>query len=163
MISKELIRIREAELEDCAGILRLMVQLAKFEGYVDRFAVDHSELEKRLFIQKDFSVLIAEADKSVVGILVYYYLPFTYDLTAWIYINDLFIEPHYRFLGIAKKLMKSLAKEAVNKGSSKIRCGVLSTNHFVIKFYESLGAENEQDLCLFSLQREKINKLVEMP
>ncbi len=138
------ITIRHAERRDSDELLSMMIQLAEFEGYADGFRVTKSELDKRLFDAKDFCVLIAEVDGRISGMLVYYYLPFTYDLTPWVMIKELFVKGECRSRGVAKSLMAALAKNCVEQGSQKIRWDVLSSNIKAKRFYESLGAESSE-------------------
>lgn len=72
--------IRHAQRSDIAALLSMMTALAKFEGYAEKFRVTATELEIRLFNHQDFKVLIAELAGQPLGMLVYYHLPFSYDL-----------------------------------------------------------------------------------
>ena len=137
-----------------------MLELAKFEGYADKFVVTQSDLEERLINNKDFSILVAEVDSKITGILVYYTLPFTYDLKPWLYIKELFIDADYRSLGLGKKLMHGLAIEAKKLGCTKIRWDVLSSNEAAKAFYQSLGAKLVFCL-LFNLYYHKISTLAD--
>lgn len=152
--------IRHAIHTDCDDVLKLMKQLAEFEGYADDFCVTHAELKKRLFDEQDFYVLVVEKNKRIVGILVYYYLPFTFDLKPWIYIKELYINSSARGQGFGKHLMTALAQQAKDKGVSKIRWDVLSSNDHAKNFYLSLGASHNKEWQLFSLSSENILKLV---
>ncbi len=160
VMAKNTTIIRQAELSDIDRILSLMLALAEFEGYADQFVVTKADLEQRLFTKKDFSVLVAERNQNAVAILVYYILPFTYDLKPWFYIKELFVDAEYRSEGLGKKLMIGLAKEAKKQGCSKIRWDVLSTNEPAKTFYQSLGASHDDDWALFSLSSKKISQLV---
>jgi len=152
--------IRHADPSDIDSILSLMLALAEFEGYAEQFVVTKDELKHRLFTKKDFSVLVAEHEQNTVAILVYYTLPFTYDLKPWFYIKELFVDGAYRSKGLGKKLMIGLAEEAKNQGCSKIRWDVLSTNEPAKAFYQSLGAAQDEDWALFSLSSDNISQLV---
>lgn len=145
------VTIRQAERRDSEELLSMMIQLAEFEGYADGFRVTKPELEKRLFEDKDFCVLIAEVDGRASGMLVYYYLPFTYDLRPWVMIKELFVKDECRSRGVAKRLMTALAKVCVEQGSQKIRWDVLSSNVNAKRFYESLGAESSDTWELYGM------------
>lgn len=153
------VTVRHAERRDCDELLSMMIRLAEFEGYADGFRVTKPELEKRLFDAKDFCVLIAEVDGRVSGMLVYYFLPFTYDLTPWVMIKELFVNDGYRSRGIAKSLMAALAKVCVEQGSQKIRWDVLSSNIRAKRFYESLGAELSDAWELYGMGEKAIAAL----
>jgi N-acetylglutamate synthase-like GNAT family acetyltransferase len=81
--------IRHAQRSDIAALLSMMTALAKFEGYAEKFRVTATEL----------------ADQPL-GMLVYYHLPFSYDLKPWVYMMELFVYEPMRSAGIGKKLMQ---------------------------------------------------------
>lgn len=148
--------IRQARPNDCADILSLMRKLALFEGYESEFKVTEAALQAGLFEQRTFYVLVASCDQALVGMLVYYFLPFTYDLSPWIYIKELYIENEYRSRGIGKALMKALIEICRENGGTKIRWDVLEDNHSARNFYFSLGARCDRQWELFSLGRNNI-------
>ena len=151
--------IRPAQRPDSAGILNLMVKLAEFEGYINQFRITQLTLVERLFITKDIHVLVAERNDQVIGILVYYFLPFTYDNSPWMYIKELYVEKDYRSENVGKMLMQQLAKVANQKGTTKIRWDVLATNNKAKSFYRSIGAQAEANWELYSLNTESIHHL----
>lgn len=155
------IDVREAQPKDLTELLELMIRLADFESYRDKFSVTQEDLEQRLFMQKDFHVLVAESENQLVGMLVYYYLPFTYDLKPWIYIKELFVNAEFRAMKTGQKLMQALAIEAKRVDATKIRWDVLNTNEPAQKFYSSLGAQADKEWALYGLSKPAITKLAE--
>lgn len=153
--------IRKARPGDVADIARLMYQLAIFEGYVDDFAVTDTVLAQRLFVDRDVEVLVAQQHTQIVGILVYYYLPFTYDLCPWIYIKELFVHAEFRSLQIGNQLMAALAAEGKRNGVSKLRWDVLATNEKASQFYQRLGATHEARWHLFGMDKVAMHKLAD--
>ncbi|WP_299944700.1 GNAT family N-acetyltransferase [uncultured Microbulbifer sp.] len=153
------LKVRKASLDDSASLLQMMRQLAEFEGYLDNFLVTAEELEARLFHKNDFDVFVAETNNTVSGMLVYYHLPFTYDLTPWVYIKELFVKPEFRQMSVGKELMKSLAQECKDIGCKKIRWDILTSNISAKKFYKSLGAKHEMDWSFFSITEDSISQL----
>lgn len=143
--------IREAQPEDCASVLQLMQQLAEFEGYLSQFSVTEGDILRLSFEQQKFQVLVAEQANKLQGILVYYTLPFTYDLTPWLFIKELFVSESARGRGIGEGLMQRLIQIARQQGSSKIKWEVLSNNLTAQTFYLHMGAKMEQDWQTFSL------------
>lgn len=65
--------IRLATEHDIPQLLPLMRALAQFEDYLDVFAVNEDILREQGFRKDppDFHVLVAEADGTLVGMLVY--------------------------------------------------------------------------------------------
>ena len=147
----ESVTTRPAQRSDIAALLAMMKALAVFEGYTDEFRVTAAELEKRLFDYRDFEVLVAEQFGRPCGMLVYYRLPFTYDLKPWVYMKELFVQEHVRSAGVGKALMQHLFAECNQQGVSKIRFDVLTSNVRAQDFYQSLGARADTDWQLFSV------------
>ena len=158
-VASDAVIIRQALPEDGAALLDLMQQLAVFEGYRENFRVTLDDLSQRLFERQDFCVLVAEVDGQLAGMLVYYFLPFSYDLTPWILVKELFVAPGWRGKNIGQQLMVALAQHAVTAGSHKIRWDVLATNDNAKAFYRALGAQSDDDWELFSLSRPAIEQL----
>ncbi|GAB1267771.1 GNAT family N-acetyltransferase [Aurantivibrio infirmus] len=151
--------IRHAQRKDCAVLVDLMRELAEFEGYAQHFKVTESVLHEKLIDQRIFSVLVAEQEHQLIGMLVYYHLPFTYDLNPWTYIKELYVIEDFRSQNVGFKLVKQLACECEIKGSNKIRWDVLSSNLKAQQFYYSLGARHEREWMLFSLSGENIRQI----
>ncbi|MDO9519271.1 MAG: GNAT family N-acetyltransferase [Pseudohongiella sp.] len=143
--------IRNAQRSDIAALLSMMKALAVFEGYADKFRVTAPELEKRLFDHRDFDVLVADHYGQACGMLVYYRLPFSYDLKPWVYMKELFVREHMRSAGVGKKLMQSFIAGCKQQGVAKIRFDVLSSNERAQKFYKWLGAEATIEWQLFGI------------
>jgi len=135
--------IRDAKLHETDQVLSLMRDLAQFEGYIKAFNVTEEDLKKRCFEEGDFSILVARIGSKVEGVLVYYYLPFTYDLTPWMFIKELYISTECRSLGLGKQLMKAAARACIRKGASKMCWQVLADNGAAQGFYTGLGAQKD--------------------
>ena len=58
-----------------------------------------------------------------------------------LYLEDLFVEPHQRSLGVGRALMDALRALAVELGCARMEWSVLDWNEPAIAFYRSLGAE----------------------
>ena len=55
--------------------------------------------------------------------------------------EDLFVEPDLRGLGIGKALLERVAAIAVEKGCGRLNWAVLDWNKPAIEFYRAMGAE----------------------
>ncbi|MES3006660.1 MAG: GNAT family N-acetyltransferase [Pseudomonadota bacterium] len=134
-------RVRSAEKEDAEAVLALMQALAEFEGYSADFRVTLDELVQRCFVRQDFQVLVADAGGELLGMLVYYEQPFTYDLKPWFVIKELYVRDSFRGAGVGRMLMKSVAGHCYLQGGSRLRWEVLTDNLPAQRFYGSLGAQ----------------------
>ena len=69
---------------------------------------------------------------------------FTNTRLGWepgIYLEDLFVEPELRGLGIGKALLERVAAIAVEKGCKRLEWAVLDWNTPAIEFYRAMGGE----------------------
>lgn len=137
--------IRHAIKSDSEALLTLMKQLAVFEEYIDDFTVTTNDLVMHGFTHADdrepnFTAIVAEENSSLHGYLVYYLIPFTYDLKPTLFIKELYVNEDARGKSIGKKLMKQAIKDAKEKGCGRLKWDVLSDNIKAQSFYKSLGA-----------------------
>ncbi len=153
------IEIREPKVSECSHLLHLMQQLADFEGYRDKFCVTEHDLLTRYFNHREFEILVAEHQGELVGLLVYYFLPFSYDLTPWMFIKELFVDKQCRGLHIGSLLMRRAAKVCHDQGGSQIRWAVLTDNLPAQTFYRSLGAQPDVEWQNFQLSGDALVKL----
>ncbi|HVT11452.1 MAG TPA: GNAT family N-acetyltransferase [Fimbriimonadaceae bacterium] len=70
--------------------------------------------------------------------------------------EDLYVTPAERGLGIGKALLRSLAAEAVRQGCGRLEWSVLDWNRNAIDFYEGLGADIMPDWRVCRLTGESL-------
>ncbi len=136
--------VRDFQQADIADILPMMRQLAAFEDYLDDFKVTATDIGQRgLGDNPEFGILVAEdtaRGNSLLGIAVYYVIPYTFDLHPDVVLKELFVAEHARGLGVGRALMKQLSVLASALGARRVRWLVLTNNHNAKSFYASLGA-----------------------
>lgn len=135
--------IRLAIETDIPRLLPLMRALAVFEEYIDIFAVTEDVLLRQGFRQDppDFQALVAEREGELVGILVYYFVPFTATAKPTLYMKELYVTDEVRGQGVGEALMRAAAQEALNRGCGAMRWTVADWNAGGKRFYERLGAQ----------------------
>lgn len=143
--------VRDLCKKDTLRVLELMHELAVFEGYQDEFAVTESALNSLCFKQKRFNVLVAEKDDRVEGILVYFFQPFTYDLSPWLIIKELYISSRFRRSGLGHALFDEAYARCHKAGGKKMKWEVLNSNSQAQDFYISKGASLAEDWSIMSL------------
>ena len=88
-----LMHVRLAERGDVDRLLELMRGLARFEEYIDRFAVTReSVLEHGFGDARLFTAFVAEQGDDLVGMAVVYTIPWTYTLRPKVVLKELFVE-----------------------------------------------------------------------
>ncbi|HSM77015.1 MAG TPA: GNAT family N-acetyltransferase, partial [Bryobacteraceae bacterium] len=85
--------------------------------------------------------LIAEQDGAPAGFALCFYSYSTWLGRPGVYLEDLFVLPAFRGLGIGKALLKRVAAIAVEKECPRLGWEVLDWNKPAIEFYEAMGAE----------------------
>ena len=140
-----------------------MRELAIFEKYDTTFAVTGEILREQGFYRSppDFRCLVAEEDGQLIGMLVYYFVPFTYRVKPDLIIKELYVAESYRSQGVGELLMKAVAAEAVRGTCGKIKWWVAKWNTRSIQFYERLGGKIDDDWHEFQMSEETFRKLVE--
>lgn len=141
------ITIRKAEEKDSKQLWHLMKELAIFEKYIDSFAIT-PEIVRNSGFQKnppDFYCFVAEDSKNIVGILVYYFLPYTAQNRPAIYMKELYVDESYRGQKIGEQLMNALKIEAKQKKCNQIKWTVALWNKAGQKFYERIGATENKE------------------
>ncbi|HEV7307610.1 GNAT family N-acetyltransferase [Ensifer sp.] len=138
--------VRPFERRDVADVLKLMRGLAVFEGYIDDFRVTEADLvEHGLGENPRFGVFVAALGDRVVGIAVYYVIPWTYDLKPTLVLKELYVEEGARSSGAGARLFAALKDHAAAIGAPRINWTVLATNDDAKRFYRREGADHDAD------------------
>ena len=130
-----------------------MRDLAVFEKYIDSFAITPDIVGESGFRKSppDFHCFVAECEGEIIGILVYYFLPFTAQNRPAIYMKELFVKEEYRNQRIGEQLMEALKNEAKLHDCSQIKWTVAPWNEAGLKFYERIGATENTDWLNYEL------------
>jgi GNAT superfamily N-acetyltransferase len=133
--------IRPAKPGDEVDILRIIRALAEYEGEADAVENTVEALTAHLFGDhpKVFAH-IALLSGEVVGAAIWYLSYSTWTGRHGIYLEDIFVEPAARGVGVARELFEALAAEALDHGYPRIDWEVLDWNELAKGFYRRLGA-----------------------
>jgi GNAT superfamily N-acetyltransferase len=136
------ITIRPATRADIPRILAFIRSLANYERAPESVVATEADLERDGFGPNPFYFcLIAEHDGQAAGFALYFFNYSTWVGRPGIYLEDLFVEPEQRGLGIGKALLERVAADAVEKGCQRLQWAVLDWNAPAIEFYRAMGAE----------------------
>ena len=153
----EVPRIRPAEEGDVPALLSLMRALAEFEGYADRFVVTEATLIEQGFRRSppDFECLVADAgSRGLVGMLVFYMVPFTFRARPTLYVKELYVADSSRNTGVGDALMRAASAESVRRNCGLMKWQVARWNTHAQRFYERLGASADPEWVDYSLSIE---------
>lgn len=134
--------IRRANAADAPQILAFIRALAEFEREPDAVTATEEGLLRDGFGPNPFFYcLIAEHDDRPAGFAFYFFNYSTWVGRPGIYVEDLFVLPEFRRLGIGKALLQQVAAIAVEMGCQRLQWEVLDWNTPAIDFYRVMGAE----------------------
>lgn len=134
------ITIRRAKREDCKGIRELIQELADFEKMPNGPKISHETLERDGFDVEHplFICYVAVAEEKIVGYALFYYTYSTWCGKA-MYLEDIYVTKAYRKKHVGSRLLKIVAKEAVENNCNRLDLMVLKWNP-AREFYERKGA-----------------------
>lgn len=160
MTDGQAVTIRPATSADVGTILAFIRALAKYERAPDAVQATEQDLLRDGFgHQPYYSCLIAEKDGEPAGFAFFFY-----DYSTWlgrpgIYLEDLFVHPQFRGLGIGKTLLQRVAAVALEKGCARLKWQVLDWNTPAIDFYRTLGAEFMDEWRTMLVSGESLGRL----
>lgn len=133
--------IRPAVPADLPLIAELIRALAEYEKLADEVRFDEAVLGEKLFGPRPYAeVLIGEIGGQAMGFALFFHNFSTFEGRPGIYLEDLFVRPEARGLGLGKALLAELARLAVARDCARLEWWVLDWNEPSIGFYKSLGA-----------------------
>lgn len=136
-----MLTLRDAEVEDTPQILTLIHELATYEREPDAVATTEGDLLRDGFgPDPRFHVVIAEWEGAVAGMAFWFLNYSTWRGKPGIYLEDIFVRPHFRRQGIGRALIHRLAGIARERGYERLVLQVLDWNQPAVDFYRSLGA-----------------------
>ena len=138
--------IRPATAADVPLILQFIRELADYEHLTHEVTATEEQLHATLFGPRPFAeALIGSVDGVPAGFAVYLHNYSTFVAQPGLCLEDLFVRPPFRKLGLGKALIAAVARIAVERGCVRYEWSVLDWNTPSIRFYESLGAELHGD------------------
>lgn len=133
--------LRSAEPKDLEAIVGLIRELAEFERLTHLLQVTPESLRPHLFGDKPVAeALVAEVQGRVVAFALFFTNFSTFLAKPGLYLEDLFVQPAFRRLGLGRALLERLGAIAVDRGYGRFEWSVLDWNHNAIRFYEQMGA-----------------------
>ena len=152
--------IRPAEPADAGELMRLIRGLADYEKLSDMCVGTPEMLREQLFgARRSCEALVAERGGRSVGFALYFSTFSTVLCKPGLYLEDLFVEPEHRGVGLGKALLRALAALAVERDCGRFEWRVLDWNEPSINFYKSLGAAIMPEWELVRMTRREIESL----
>lgn len=154
------LRLRWAGPNDAPTILRFIRELAEYEREPDAVEATVEILEGQLSEDPPpFECLIAEHEGAPVGFALFFHTYSTWRARRGIWLEDLYVTPAARGLGIGRRLLERLAAIAVERGCGRLEWSVLDWNEPAIGFYRRLGAGPMDEWTTWRLDGEALRAL----
>ncbi len=134
--------VRPAIPADLPLIASLIRELAEYEKLAHEVRFDQAVLGVHLFgSDPGAEVLIGELDGAAQGFALFFPTFSTFEGRPGIYLEDIFVRPDARGLGLGKALISAVAALAVGRGCARFEWSVLDWNRPSIRFYEAIGGK----------------------
>ncbi|MDR6952209.1 GNAT superfamily N-acetyltransferase [Ancylobacter sp. 3268] len=152
--------LRPARPEDAALIYSFIRELAEYEHLLHEVEASEADIAEALFgaAPKAFCD-IAEWEGAPAGVALWFYNFSSFAGRHGIYLEDLFVRPAFRGRGIAKALMRRLARRCVEEGLGRFEWSVLDWNEPALRVYRALGARPKSAWMLHSLSGPALREL----
>ncbi|MFP5335558.1 MAG: N-acetyltransferase family protein [Actinomycetes bacterium] len=157
-------RVRPAEPADVHAIDGLVRELAVYEKEPDAVEAVPDDFAAALFgPDPRVHCHVAEVDlpdgPQVVGLALWYVTFSTWRGRHGIWLEDLFVRPERRGLGLGRALLSALAAECTARGWARLEWWVLDWNSPAHGFYASLGAVPQDEWTVWRLDGESLASL----
>ena len=152
--------IRAAGPDAAGQVLDFIRELAEYERLSARVTAGPEDIAGALSDGR-VGVLFALVDGEPAGFALYFFNFSTFVGRSGLYLEDLFVQPAHRGLGLGRRLLESLAATALEHGAERMDWAVLDWNAPAIAFYERLGATHQDDWLPFRLEGEPLKRLAQ--
>jgi len=141
--------LRNAELRDVNPIVSMVRELAEFEKLTHLLQITPEKLRPQLFGEKPVveavvaevpAASVAAGESPVVAYALFFTNFSTFLAQPGLYVEDLYVRPGHRGLGIGRALLTRLGRLAAERGYGRFEWSVLDWNEAAIGFYERMGA-----------------------
>jgi GNAT superfamily N-acetyltransferase len=120
------------------------IWLELFKEYIDFYKAELSNEQYELTWQRINSTynmhgLLAEKDGQIIGLAHYIFRPDTWEVADFCYLEDLYVDPKARGVGIGRALIKAVEQIAIEKGSKRLYWTTAEDNEVARKLYDKLA------------------------
>jgi GNAT superfamily N-acetyltransferase len=144
--------IRAATEDDVQLIYDLICELATYEKLRDEVVGTPEILRESLFERRDAEALIVESGDEAVGYALFYTTFSSFECSAGIWLEDVYVKPEARRGGIGRKVLEHLAAIALERGHVRLEWVALDWNEPALNFYAKLGAATLDDWLIHRLE-----------
>ena len=152
--------VRAAEARDVTAIAILIREFAEFEKLSAWCEVTEDDLHEAIFGKKSFvQSLVALSGDRCVGYALFYPTFRSFRGERSIFLEDLYVTPDLRGKGLGFVMLREVAKYAKDEDFARMDWQALKWNAPAVKFYESIGAEYDDENFDFRLRGQAFAEL----
>jgi GNAT superfamily N-acetyltransferase len=134
--------IRPATPADVTHIQSMILELAVFEKLEHLVVATEDKLHEGLFgAHPACEAIVGEENGEVVTFALFFHNFSTFLTKRGLYLEDLYVRQSHRGKGYGSRMLKHLARLAVERNCGRFEWSVLDWNTPAIDFYQSMGAE----------------------
>ncbi len=138
--------LRDATPADISAIARLVRDLADYEHLLHEAVATDADFATALFAPHPHAYAMVAVHEGVIcGMALWFHNFSTFAGKHGFYIEDVYVDPGSRGLGIGRAFFAALAKRALAEGCVRMDWSVLDWNEPAINFYQKLGATAMSD------------------
>ena len=133
--------VRRARPADVDAMVALVHELAAYEREPGSCTLTAPQLAAALFVP-DAALFahVGEVDGDIVAVAIWFLTYSTWTGTHGVWLEDLFVSPAHRRVGLGRGLLGELARECTTRGYARLEWSVLDWNTPALEFYASLDA-----------------------
>jgi GNAT superfamily N-acetyltransferase len=144
--------IQPAVESDVPLLLDLIRELAEFESLGHELEVTVESLHAALFGQdKVARAVIARMNGVPAGYAIFYRTFSSFVGRPGVFLDDLYVRPGCRKLGIGRALLSHVAREGTKLGGGRFEWIALRWNENALRFYHSIGASEMNQWALLRM------------
>jgi GNAT superfamily N-acetyltransferase len=154
--------VRGALPGDVTSILAMVQELADFEKLGHEMVATEADYEESLFGEHPAAeALVAELGGRLIGYAIFFSTFSTFLGRAGLWLEDLYVKPEFRRMGIGKRLLKAGGEMAKTRGAGRYEWCVLDWNQNAIDLYKQMGGDIMEEWRIVRLDRNAIESLPE--
>lgn len=152
--------IRPAAAGDGAILHAMIHELARHHGAEEYFTAVPEDYERMLADPRGLGgALIALVDGVPAGCATWQRMFSTFRGRETTYLEDLSVLPQFRKQGVGQALLKSMARLALARGTTRLHWLMMAWNDDGRRFYTAAGAEVEDGNCYCTLEGAALERL----
>lgn len=154
-----MITIKNITETDCEAVITMIRELAAYEKLEDKVTATAEDLRHVVFDEGIAHCFICRVNGEDAGYCLYFYNVSTFKCRKGVYIEDIYVRPQFRGMGLGKAMLQNLAVLADEWNCGRLEWMCLDWNTSAQDFYKSLGAEKMEAWELFRIDEKQFMTL----